>query len=100
MNNELFEPEDGTPKAEMLQRLRSIGEAHPAFERMVKLLGSDTKALQAIREEAKFVRAHPELPRSAAFAEIVRGYLITNKLGWTQENLETAVAASAKENTL
>ena len=93
MESELFEPGDGVSDAAILRRLRSIGTEHPAFEALSKLIGNDMKALQALRVESAFIRAHPELPPGAKFAAAVRGYLIANKLEWTQQNLETAVAS-------
>ena len=91
--DELFNPAEGVSDAAILRRLRSIGTQHPAFDRLAKLIGDDAKALRALREESQFVRAHPGLPAGAKFAEAVRGYLITNKLEWTQQNLAIAVAA-------
>jgi hypothetical protein len=93
MNNDLFEPVSGISDDEMLRRLRLGGNA--GFARLAKLIGDDAKALRALREESKFIRAHPELPGGSKFAEAVRGYLIANKLEWTQENLERAVTAAA-----
>jgi hypothetical protein len=93
MEPELFEPGEGVSDATILRRLRSIGTSHPAFEALSKLIGNDMKALRALREESVFIRAHPELPAGSKFAAAVRGYLIANKLEWTQQNLETAVAS-------
>lgn len=91
--DELFNPAAGVSDADILRRLRSIGTQHPAFDALVRLIGNDVKALRALREESKFIRAHPELPQGAKFAAAVRGYLIANKLEWTQENLAVAVAS-------
>ena len=95
MTDELFESAPGVSDADMLRRLRSIGTNHPAFEQLAKLIGNDAKALRALREESQFVRAHPELPAGAKFAAAIRGYLIENKLEWTQQNLQIAVAVYA-----
>ena len=48
-----------------------------------------------MRQEIDFVAKHPELPRSAEYAAKVRGWLVDNKLEWTEENLEKAVVAAA-----
>jgi hypothetical protein len=90
---DLFEIAVTVSDADILRRLRSIGMNHPAFEALAKLIGNDMKALRALREESRFVRAHPELPRGPKFAEAVRGYLIANQLEWTQEHLALAVAS-------
>lgn len=97
MEPELFEPGEAVSDATILRRLRSIGTAHPAFEALSKLIGNDMKALRALREESAFIRAHPELPSGPKFAAAIRGYLIANKLEWTQQNLETAVATYMAE---
>ena len=76
---------------EMALRLRQIGSVD--FERLVALLGGDKAAIRAMREETKFIDAHPNLPRSAEFAAKVRNYLVAQKLEWNQGNLEIAVAA-------
>jgi len=76
---------------EMALRLRQIGSVD--FERLVALLGGDRAAIRAMREETKFIDAHPHLPRSAEFAAKVRNYLVAQKLEWNQDNLEIAVAA-------
>jgi hypothetical protein len=76
---------------EMALRLRQIGSVD--FERLVALLGGDKAAIRAMREETKFIDAHPGLPRSAEFAAKVRNYLVAQKLEWNQDNLEIAVAA-------
>jgi hypothetical protein len=76
---------------EMALRLRQIGSVD--FERLAALLGGDKAAIRAMREETKFIDAHPHLPRSAEFAAKVRNYLVAQKLAWNQDNLEIAVAA-------
>jgi hypothetical protein len=85
--DELFNPRPGLPDAEVARRCK--GSA--AFDKLAELLGDDIRAVKAMREESKFVQAHPELPRGAEFAAGVRGYLVANKLEWTQENLQKAV---------
>lgn len=67
----------------------------PPFQRLAKLLGNDVKAAKAMREEIEFVKDRPELPRGEEFADKVRGWLVANKLEWTQENLGKAVVAAA-----
>jgi hypothetical protein len=72
------------------------------FEVLVELLGNRVKAAHAIRAEAEFVDARrksglPELPQGDEFAAKVRGWLVTNKLDWTQENLEKAVASAVSQ---
>lgn len=90
--DELYNSADGVSDVDVARRLRSLAMYHPAFAQLAKLIGNDLKAVKALREETKFVRAHPELPAGSAFADIIRSYLIANKLEWTQENLEKAVA--------
>ena len=81
--------------AEYIRRLR-VAEVAP-FLRLADLLGNDARALRAMREESKFIRAHPGTPVGKEFADKVRGWLISNKLEWNQENLEKAVAAAKKQ---
>ncbi len=76
--------------AELAKRLRISENA--TFIKLVNLLGNDLKAAKAIREEGKFMMAHPEVPADKEFAAKVRAWLVWNKLEWTQENLEKAVA--------
>ena len=77
---------------EMARRLRMT--LPEEFVKLAELVGNDVKAAHALREESEFMLAHKDLPRNAQFAAKVRGWLIDNKLDWSQENLEKAVAAS------
>lgn len=78
--------------AETARRLRQ--QENLPFQRLVRLLGgNEVKAVKAMREETEFIAAHPELPTGSQFAADVRGWLIANKLEWTQENLEKATHA-------
>lgn len=77
--------------AEFARRAR-LSEV-PTFILLADLLKNDMRAIRAIREEAEFVNARPDLPRGPEFAAKVRGWLVANKLEWTQENLQTAVDA-------
>lgn len=77
--------------AELMRRLRACEAL--GFMDLAGLLGNDARALKALREEAKFVLDHPEMMRGAAFAAAIRGYLVENKLEWSQENLQKAVSA-------
>ena len=79
-----------TSLAEFARRLRMAST--PIFLELREMLGDDLKAARAIREEAAFIKTHPDLPRGEEFAGKVRGWLVDNKLEWSQENLEKAVA--------
>lgn len=83
--------EGGTSDIEMARRLRRLET--PGFLELAQLLGTDVKALQALRVEVKFMRSHPGVSQSPAFAKKVRAWLIANKLDWTEENLSKAVAS-------
>lgn len=77
--------------AEMARRLRFSLPSE--FVKLATLLGDDVKAARALREESEFVCARPGLPRGSEFAAKVRGWLISNKLPWSQENLGKAADA-------
>jgi hypothetical protein len=81
----------GISDSEIARRLRMMQS--PEFIKLAALLGNDLRATQALRVEAEFMASRPRLPRSAAFAANVRGWLIARKLEWTEENLEKAVAS-------
>jgi hypothetical protein len=66
---------------EQARGLRQSGAS--GFLQVAELLGNDVKALKAIKEEAKFIAAHLDLPRGDEFAAKVRGWLLANKLEWT-----------------
>jgi hypothetical protein len=77
--------------AEFARRLRFSENA--TFLQIVELIGNDIAAAKAIRAENEFVKTNIGLPRGKEFAAKVRGYLVANKLDWTQENLAKAVEA-------
>lgn len=89
----LDSPDHGLSDAELARRLR-MQEAAP-FLRLSALVGSDLKAVRCMRGEQKYLLAHPEFPRGPEAAAKVRVWLLEQKLEWTVENLEKAVAAVA-----
>ena len=91
--NLLDSPERRLSDTELARRLR-VMEAS-GFLKLANLLRNDLRAVRAMREESKFTLAHPELPRGPELAGKIRGWLIENKLEWSQENLQKAVDAMA-----
>jgi len=101
---------DETPRAETdaetASRMRRVNPLDFAY--MAKLGGDDAKAVKMLLEESRFIRTHPR--RGSEFAwqlddmrtrwpkhrSLVRGFLIANKLEWTQENLEKASVAAVR----
>jgi hypothetical protein len=81
----------GLSDAEQARRMRQC--EMKGFLQLAALLHDDVKAVKAMREESAFIAAYPNLPRGDEFAARVRGWLIAERLEWTQENLQKAVDA-------